>query len=103
HSVMESLIQGKLALVGPYHKNSPEALEFKQLEIGNGISAVQEFNTQSELRQVFAQIDQLDPKTIEDTILKSLESHKGASVRIANIILENNLISSKNQKVAEIL
>lgn len=43
HSVMEPLCAGNLVIVGPYHQNSPEALQFKKLGYVQSVHSPNEF------------------------------------------------------------
>lgn len=55
HSVMESLAQGCLTIMGPKHFNNREALEFKEMSLQGPLSPAQVVQSSTDLRQLLAQ------------------------------------------------
>ncbi|MCB0386455.1 MAG: hypothetical protein KDD43_13765, partial [Bdellovibrionales bacterium] len=54
HSVMEPLGSGAVTLVGPYHENNREALEFKHKELNHNLHMVQSCRDQKEIEEALA-------------------------------------------------
>jgi 3-deoxy-D-manno-octulosonic-acid transferase len=50
HSVMEPLAAGLPVLVGPYHQNNREALQFQGIKLSNGDTAVRQVDNGGELK-----------------------------------------------------
>jgi 3-deoxy-D-manno-octulosonic-acid transferase len=56
HSVMEPLAAGLPVLVGPYHQNNREALQFQGIKLSNGDTAVRQIDNGGELKNKILQL-----------------------------------------------
>ena len=88
HSVMEPLASGALTVVGPFHRNNREALEFKKLHEG-GVSLVTEIRTATDFASFLDQVRDADRFAIR--IRREIEARAGKSD------LVTNLANSKDQ------
>jgi 3-deoxy-D-manno-octulosonic-acid transferase len=85
HSVMEPLGSGAVTMVGPYHHNNREALEFKHKSLNPQLHMVQACRTSEELSAALGSLLQLGPsraawpELIVDQVLKK----SGASIQLA--------------------
>jgi 3-deoxy-D-manno-octulosonic-acid transferase len=89
HSVMEPAAAGNFVVMGPYHRNSREALAFKNMNIAR------EFESSLELKKILESELKLSADEINsrrESILNFANSQKGASHVIAGWIKKNILL-----------
>lgn len=87
HSVMEPLCVGMQVLVGPYHYNNREAIQFQYLILGPGLFAVQVVQNSEEIKNVMtAQISHFE--TTQLKILNRVSQCSGATERLSSWVRE---------------
>ncbi|OQW50865.1 MAG: hypothetical protein A4S09_11100 [Proteobacteria bacterium SG_bin7] len=79
HSVMEALACGCLAIVGPYHHNNREALEFKKL---NAVREVSSFNEIDKAIRDFVRLSKSERRDIREHIESLARARKGSTEKI---------------------
>lgn len=92
HSVMESLVNSKPVILGPYYKNNPEALIFKDIEFTTNQKAVEVAHT----KEAFTNCLQLfidNYKASSNSLDMAIELHKGAAERILANLDELKIIN----------
>lgn len=87
HSVMEPLAAGNLVLVGPFHHNNREALEFKQLPLGHicQIKAVTEIKNLQQAQDFFELINSIDLIETKNQIRTLSLKKQGATQSLINL------------------
>lgn len=81
HSVMEPLAAGVPVLVGPFHQNNREALEFKKKPLKNGLFAVTEVTSTTDIQTAIANwVQNQNSSRIE--IQAQVLARTGASKRV---------------------
>ncbi len=104
HSVLEPLSHGLVTFIGPYHRNSAEALQFRQLDgvedIDFAATPVVACRTGGELElQISALLsshkDLRSWDALKTRILQKTEALKGASLRIFNRLPIQNFSSDQ--------
>lgn len=88
HSVMESLVWGVPAVVGPRHKKNREALDFKDENIGSsGLHAVSEVKNGEHFKNLT--LTYLEQWSTEHRrqLEEICESHSGASKKVAHSLI----------------
>lgn len=83
HSVMEPLAAGCFTIVGPYHHNNREALDFQLVQV-NGAVCVQVAQTSDELKTLIRSASKLWSPTTAIQIRGQIEQRCGASQRLAD-------------------
>jgi len=87
HSVMEPLAAGCVTFVGPYHKNNPEALEFKQLK-SKGFHFVNAISNSSHLVQTLKSLEETNVSEFKDCIMEEVSKRTGASEKVVQWIIQ---------------
>lgn len=78
HSVMEALVSGCKVCVGPYYQNNREAIKYQKIE--NSVTSI------SDSKQLENWVR--SHLKYKNKLLEKVNSEKGSSLKIANIILE---------------
>ncbi len=86
HSVMEPLGAGLSTLVGPYHTNNREALEFTQIQVGR-YKAVQPVGDANQMRAVLEGLLEENPASREKQIIEAFARRLGATRRLTDHLL----------------
>ena len=93
HSVMEPLAAGALTLVGPYHHNNREALDFKQQKLVNFglLPAVHEVRDKESLRRSLHKLieDKASLIGARTEIIELIKTKTGASQKIIDWLKQN--------------
>lgn len=83
HSVMEPLGAGLITLVGPFHQNNREAIEFSQIKGASEQTLVIPIHDQVDLKSVvLAAIDENNFVQNKNNLALQLENHRGATERV---------------------
>lgn len=87
HSVMEPLAAGLVTIVGPYHRNNREAIEFQNEWISPDMSMVMSTKTAAELKDLLAHwLNQKDRAQWREKIKASVTARSAATERVAAYI-----------------
>lgn len=81
HSVMEPLAAGLPVLVGPFHTNNREAVQFQEIKIENETPLVQKFSTASEMLELIYRSDFFN-LSIKAEVQSRVRKHQGASQKV---------------------
>ena len=87
HSVMEPLSAGIQVMVGPYHHNNREALQFQYLILGPGNFAVQPVQNAAEIEILMQKALSFQGR-VHDEILLKVKQSSGATERLIQWIRE---------------
>jgi 3-deoxy-D-manno-octulosonic-acid transferase len=88
HSVMEALGAGCMTLVGPYHLNNREAIEFQDVRVGSS-SAVLNVRNRQEFKSAVERLCSTDFSKSKAELARIFAQHLGASRKlVAQIIRE---------------
>lgn len=87
HSVMEPLSAGLQVMVGPYHENNREALQFQYLILEPGLFAVQVVQNAPEIEFVMSKVLSSQTRS-HPQILQKVESSSGSTARLITWIRE---------------
>jgi len=91
HSVMEPLAAGCITIVGPYHRNNREAIEFQNLKSGDQ-SFVQVAQNSDQLRQIVANdLAAGAPATRIEEIRSAVAARGGATKKLTSVLLRSDL------------
>lgn len=91
HSVMEPLACGLPVLVGPYYQNSPEALRYIQTDNGPWVHSGQ---NGEEILKKYKDLNLASTVDLKVKIKTEMQKNRGASKKIAELILHNFLKKS---------
>lgn len=87
HSVMEALGAGCMTLVGPYHKNNREAIEFQDVRVGS-TTAVLNVRNRDEFKGAIERLCSSDFSKSKQELSRIFEQHLGASRKLAAQIVK---------------
>lgn len=92
HSVMEPLAAGNAIILGPYHKNNREALDFQHMPLNNQLKAISIANTAEEVAKIINQYLTDTTNKCYPEIIDSIKKKNGASQLIIEWL--NNQITA---------
>lgn len=96
HSVMEPLACGLPVLVGPYHKNNREALQFQNIKISETISAVEVVQNSSDLQHILKEFLLADLSAIKNKIQLQVHKQAGCSQKQLNFLSDKLGLPTKS-------
>lgn len=85
HSVMEPLAAGLPVLVGPFHRNNREAIEYQKYSY-NGLSFVSNVKDETEIQNYFESIVKIASKETQQQILSKVKSNQGSTEKLLHEI-----------------
>ncbi len=87
HSVMEALGAGCFTLVGPYHLNNREAIEFQDVSVGS-TTAVLNVRNREEFKSAVERLCKADFQKLKPELERIFSQHLGASRKLVAEILK---------------
>lgn len=85
HSVMEPLAAGLYTLVGPFHSNNREAIDFQSVQVG-GLSLVTQVTNSNELRDFLQKFKGLSSIQNKEAVQSVVQKRKGSSLALLNYL-----------------
>lgn len=96
HSVMEPLATGLPVLVGPFHTNNREAVQFQQIKLKNEIPLVQSFSNANQMMLLIQRCDHFN-LGIKTEVQSLVQKHQGASQKVIDWVRQKLQIKSQDQ------
>lgn len=82
HSVLEPLVHGKAVIVGPYHQNNREAIEFQQYKNDQNIQFVTCCLSSDDIERTLRQILAAQPQILKVQIQAEVKSRQLATLKV---------------------